>query len=920
MDNKKSATASRSRGLLATKLQVPKSPSGLVPRPRLISALEQHRDARVTLLAAPAGYGKTTLVAQWLDEDASPPTAWLTIDQLDNDLERFSRYVVAALDRVEQNCLAKTQELVSARNLPGPEGLAESIACEIERLGSPVVLVLEEYGLIHEPEVHELVSALVNLGPTNLRLVLTTRVDPPLPLGLWRSRQWLSELRAADLRFLLDETDAFFDGNDAFDLNDDEIAVIHRKTEGWVTGLRLAQLSLSRSSDVKWHVADFSASDRLITDYLMEQVLDGLPADVERFLAVTSVLERFSPDLCDELLAELDIASSARSRDILDRLYNHNVFLVALDPNGGWYRYHGLFRELLLERFDSLAPSISEADILSRAGHWFSDEGQAEDAFKCFLAAGDLDAAEDIFGQRLNEVITEDLSRRELARWIELFPSGSRRNRVPLLLGAAYLASLRSDFAGTEEILEEIEAISGETASERQRRWRAEIRDDMDFLHAFASYWRGDVEQTYRYSSSILDRGFDTRSFVMMSTLNYFGGSLALTGRWADYERFIASGSRGARVSNGLERLPYLVVKAAVHLYRGELQQAEAAASSLTSRSDFAVPKYWEAVGYLLLGIVSYERNHLGKAEGYFINVQSRRYDSPGLAYAGAATGLVRIELARGDIEGAERHVNAARVFADETKSSMLQLASEAAARYLDIAVGRSLDASAAPPPVADFMHVAVSAPSHSWAWAALNCPAEGMSQAALDYIDAALRLAEEHGVTRIAIQLMVLRALALDARQDRDGATSVLAAALQRAAPLGLARSFLDCGEGACTLLQDVAQRHPDNNYAAMLIDAYATEEKSESGRAAPLTAGTAGTRGAVNSGGAAGIEQLTNREIDVLELLTKRFSNKEIARQLGVSASTIKTHTLNIYLKLGVKGRRQAAAEATKRNLLPH
>ena len=177
--------------------------------------------------------------------------------------------------------------------------------------------------------------------------------------------------------------------------------------------------------------------------------------------------------------------------------------------------------------------------------------------------------------------------------------------------------------------------------------------------------------------------------------------------------------------------------KAALPRPADELLQAEAAASNLTSRNDFAVPKYWEAVGYLLLGIVSYERNHLGKAEGYFINVQSRRYDSLGLTYAGAAAGLVRIELARGDIEGAERHINAARVFADETKSSMLELASEAAARYLDIAVGRSLDASAAPPPVADFMHVAVSAPSHSWAWAALHCPAEGMSQAALDYIGA---------------------------------------------------------------------------------------------------------------------------------------------------------------------------------------
>ena len=738
-------TAVSAQRLIGSKLERPIPPARLVVRPQLIDMLDQGHNARVTLLSAPAGYGKTTLIAQWLERDLSPPAAWLSLDPLDNDLERFARYVIAALRRVEQDCLSETEKILSARNLPPPQHLADSMLFEIEQLEQPVVLVLDDYGLIRAPAVHELVSSLAPKLPSTLQLVVMSRIDPPLPLSLWRSRQWLHELRAADLRFSREETKVFFDVASEFALSDAGIDTIHRKTEGWITGLRLAMLSLAGAEDPEGRVKAFSANDRLVTDYLMEEVVARQPSEIREFLAVTCVLERFSPQLCDELLAEFGRESCGQGREILDRLLKQNIFLVPLGPLHGWYRYHHLFRQLLLERFGQLASSASQADILGRAGDWFCHEGWTEDGLKCYLAAGDLDAAADVIAKHLDDVIANDLSRRTLFRWLEMFPPGAERTRLPLLVASSYLKTFRTDYEGVNQLLEQVGATDSDSEGKRQGTWWREFQKDLEFLRAFTSYWKGDMERAYEHSSRVLDQCSDPRGFLAMSTLIYYGGSLALTQRWSEYHRLVERGTTGPGISYSPQQLPFLLVKACVHLYRGELAECRAVASCLTTSAEFPIPKYFEAVGYFLLGVEAYERNQLDEAERHFLSVESRRFDSPGFPYHGAASGLAQIELARGNIDLAERHAAAARSFAIDSGSSMLLRGSQSVERFIAVAAGKPLDAGSSPPPDPDFMQLSIIAPSFGWAWGQIQNVSLETRQVAFDFLDAALNLADAH-------------------------------------------------------------------------------------------------------------------------------------------------------------------------------
>lgn len=902
MPKRETKTTDGAQPLIGTKLEYPKPLARLVPLPRLIEMLDRSLDGRVTLISAPAGYGKTTLVGRWLGSDSSPPAAWLSLDRLDNDLERFARYVIAALRRVEEGCFPETGKILSAPNVPPPQYLAELMVLETEKLGQRVVLVLDDYGLIRAPAVHELMSSLVPKLPSTLHLVVVSRIDPPLPLSLWRSRHWLHELRAADLRLTREETGAFFAAANELELSDEGIDTIHRKTEGWITGLRLALLSLTGATDPEERVRAFSASDRLVTDYLMEEVLARQPSEIREFLALTCALERFSAQLCDELLAEFGGGSTARSRELLDRLYKANLFLVPLGPIHGWYRYHRLFRQLLLERFDELTLATPQEDILKRAGDWFSREGWTEDGLKCYLAAGELDAAEDVIGTQMDDLIANDLSRRTLARWLGMFPPGAERNRVPLLVATSFIKTLRSEYEGVESLLEEVDATCSGATGNRQRRWREVLQKDLEFLRAITSFWKGDVKRAYEHTSRILKQNLDPRSFLSAFTIIYHGASLALTGRWAEYRHFVERGTTGPGVSDSPHKLPFLLPKAGVHLYRGELAQCREVASSMTTSTDFAIPKYYEALGYLLLGIVAYERDDLAEAERHFQAVESRRFEAPAFADHGAASGLAQIELARGNIGRAERYAVLARAFALETQSPMLLRGSESLERYLAVAAGKPVDAAASPPPNTDFMHLSINPPSHFWAWVQIQSPSLETRQVALDFVDAALQLAEAHGVTRRVIQLSTLRALALDALNRRDEAIPVLEATLRRGASLGFFRSFVDCGERIRPLLHAVAKQNPDDGHVAMLVDAIGTSYQQSQPQA----------------GSATSIDRLTNRELDVLELLQRRLTNKEIASQLGISATTVKMHTLNIYDKLGVHDRRQAVAVAIERGFL--
>ena len=912
--------------LIGTKLEPPESLAQLVARPHLIELMDRSSAGRVTLISAPAGYGKTTLASQWLGADRSVPAAWLSVDRLDNDLERFVRYVAAALTRVEEGLLLQTQEMLSALRLPPPAMLAESLVHDCEGLSRRTVLVLDDYGFIRSEAVHELVIGLVSNLPSTLHLMIVSRIDPPLPLSLWRSRHWLHDLRAEDLRCTRDETKAFVDISTEFALTAEGIDTIHRKTEGWITGLRLALLSLTGATDLEERVRAFSASDRLVTDYLMEEVLARQPPEIREFLAVTSVLERFCAELCDELLTGLGSESAGQSGELLDRLYRKNLFLAPIGPARGWYRYHHLFRQLLIERFGRLTPALEKKEILQRAGTWYCANGWTEECLGSFVAAGDLDAAEDAIGSRLHEILAADLSRRTLVRWLDLFPPGEERERIPLLVAWSYIKTLRSDFEGVERLLHMIDAVRENAPNNRQRRWLDEFRFDLEFLRAITSFWKGEVDRAREHCSWILDEKSGASEFCRMMTILYYGGSLALTGRRAEYLRFVEHSATGMGAADGPQLLPFIVVEAGVHLYRGELAECRSAASCLTTSSDFAIPKYFETVGYFLLGAVAYERDQLDEAERHFLAAESRRFEAPAFIDLSAVSGLARIELARGNLADAEQHAKTARSIAVEAGSSFLQRGSEAVERLLTVAAGTQPKETTPPPDGTDFADWSIIQPSQSWAWAQLHSPSSEAREAALGVVDAALDRAEAHGITRRAIQLSALRALALDALGRREAALTVLEDAVQRGAAHGFVRSFVDLGDGLRTLLLAVAERHPGDVHVAELLESFGPQTVAASRTTGARPEAPSSTRGAGNArppdtttrANGAALDNLTNRELDVLELLQQRLTNKEIAARLGISAGTVKMHTRGIYRKLDVHGRRQAVAAAMDMGIL--
>ena len=891
--------------LIRAKLARPGLPAGQIKRSRLLERLDFGSE-RLTLVSAPAGYGKSTLIAQWIEAEAERPAAWLSLDRLDNDLERFTQYVVGALLQIVPSGLQKTKELSMAANLPQPQYLAESIVRELEELERQVVLVIDDYGFVQSPAVHELVVALVSNLPPTLHLIIVTRIDPPLPLSLWRTRGWIRELRASDLRFSQQETEAFLKAVDGPGLSDKGIEVIHLKTEGWIAGLRLATLSMAGLANPDQQAGAFAASDRLVSDYLMEEVLARQSAETREFLAITAVLHRFNAELCDDLLAGCELQKIGSSQELLDQVFRENLFLVMLGPVGRWYRYHHLFRELILERFDELSSAASRNEILERAGKWFVHKGWIDDGLQCFLEAGKLDAAADVLGRQLQAALVGDLSRRTLARWLDMFPPGAERGRLPLLMGLAYLRTFRADYDQVERLLEEIDTVLIDVSSNQGLDRYRSFQPDVDFLRTICSFWSGDFETAIEHGARVLGRNANQQSFATTMATTYYCGSLALSGKHTECKEFIEHGTTGPGFQNTSRQLPFLAAGAVIHVYRGEMASCQSVASRLITGTSFRIPKYFEALGYYLLGVAAYELNLLDEAEKHFLAVESRRFEAPTFTDHSAKVGLALIEVARGNLGFATRHADAACSLALESGSSMLFRVSEALGWIIALAANQLPGVPSKLPFNSDFMYVSIIQPCQIWAWAQAQSPSNEARQAALDVIDASLHSAEKHGVMRRAIQLSALRAFALDALGRRDESVEALEASLHRGADLGLVRSFLDLGKGIQPVLEVVAERMPGDKHVALLLDAF-----TNSGKIA-CVGSTAGPAEDVPLG------DLTNREMDVLELLQRRLTNKEIAAKLQISAATVKSHTLGIYSKLAVRGRRQAVRKAIELRIL--
>ena len=902
--------------LLKTKLYIPPIRPKLVSRPRLVGRLNAGLDHKLTLVSAPAGFGKTTLVNAWL-RSTDRPFTWVSLDEGDNDLIRFLNYLIAAFRQIDDEIGRMVQRLLEAPQLPPVESLLTELINDIVTQSFPFVLVLDDYHTITELGVHEVVNFLLERQPPQMHLVIISRQDPPFPLSRLRGRGQVTEVRQSDLRFTLEEVRTFLSQSTGLNLETSEVVALDAHTEGWVTGLQMAALALrSRIADdgtdsALRFINSFSGRHHFILDYLTDEVLKHQPKPLYNFLLRTSILERMCGSLCDALTdqAAEDRSTWTSSQQILEHLQHANLFVVPLDDERGWYRYHRLFSELLRARLQETEPQ-QVAELHLRAATWYDQNALPAEAIHHALAVPDFDLTADIVERAILKATTwPSVNVATFQKWFKVLPDDVVRARPRLRLFASrvfYLAGQREE---TERILQELEEllINNSTIPDAESILGSVVIDRASYAAV-----RGDVRQAIEFSHQALTRLSENNTMAQMRVSSVLGLAHFRAGDMPEADRAFSQAIAAARTANlGFVAVPLVCNLAEVQIVQGQLRQAfqtcqQAMEMSIVDGAHTAVAGF----AGLELSKILYEQNDLSAAERHALEsldllIQSRTTDSFGIGHAL----LARIKQALGDDDGALAAIEQAIQLAQDfgiARVSTLVAAHEA---RIWLAQGK-LDMAARW--AHDYKQIGETEYLREFEDLTLArvLLAQDKPSEALALLDALLSSAETAERTGTVIEISVLRALALRVLSDPSAslgqapsqALETLKRALQLAEPEGYTRVFIDEGEPMVHLLRQATKRGIAPIYVGQLLAALGTKAKDQS---------------AIDMSSLA--EPLSKREIEVLELLAEGFSNFEIAQRLFISLPTVKSHTRNIYGKLDVHNRKEAVVRARTLGILP-
>jgi len=905
--------------LLATKLYLPHPQAGFVPRPRLLDTLDEALTRGLILVCAPAGFGKTALLADWIRRGGRP-VAWLSLDAGDSDPARFWRHVVAALDRARPGIAERVTALLGPPAPPSLEGLVTALINELaaQPADGEVVLVLDDYHLIDSALVHASLMFLLEHLPPGVHLVLAGRTDPPLALARLRARGQLAELRSADLRFTADEAAALLI-EAVGDLPKAAVAALGARTEGWAAGLQLAALSLRGRADVAGFVATFSGSHRHVLDYLTEEVLERQPEQVRGFLLETSVLERLSGELCDAVTGRTD------GQAMLEAVEAAGLFLVPLDEVRGWWRYHQLFADLLRARMQQERPGRA-AGLHRNAADWHEEHGLPDDAVRHAVAAGEMSQAARLIEQHFDALFYLRGEGATVQRWLVALPPDLIRSRPRLLLAQAAMADSSGRVEAVDGLLAAAERASADVDDEpyepsagKAASLLVNVPATIAIFRAYLAELRGDAEATAAFASRALAEIGEGQSMLGFITQGHLAVADWLRGRLEEAERALSS-------SIGLWRAAghrNLIGWGSHHL--GQIQRAlgrlDAAHATyqqtLEITAEASRPTLPAAgIGYAGLAEVAYQRNELDAAfrhvtEG--IELCRQFSFTPPLATALAT--LAWIRQARGDAGGAmEAMGEAERAAPNLGVAGLLNPVPAQRARLL-LAQG---DVAAAERWTGERGLGADDEPGYPHEVAYLVLARVLLAQ---DLPDQALPLLErmhaaaaaQHRIGSV-IELRALHALALAASGHDAAAVDALAEALTLGGPEGHVRVFADEGAPMRALLgQLVAAQRTEHaparavplGYLARLLRAF-DEKPTESGsaRAAAAPPGL--------------VEPLTAREAQVLGLLAAGRSNPRIAEELVITLDTVKKHVSHILDKLGADNRTAAVTRGRQLGLI--
>ncbi len=901
--------------LLETKLHVPRWRRSLVARPRLNERLSRGAESALTLVSAPAGFGKTTLLAEWLTVAAAGgrSVAWLSLDQRDNDPMLFWTYLVAALNTGAPGVGAGALSLLQPPQPPNEAGLI-ALLNDLDAITNDVVLVLDDYHVIDARDVQDGMAFLLEHLPPQIHLVIASRTDPPLPLARLRGRGELVEVRAADLRFTPGEAAAYLNGVMGLALTAADVAALEGRTEGWIAALQLAALSMQGREDTAAFIDGFAGDDRYIVDFLAEEVLQRQPEHVQHFLLQTSILDRLCGPLCDAVTGQ----DGGKAK--LTALERGNLFLVPLDDRRRWYRYHQLFADVLHARLLDEQPD-EVPELHRRASSWHEQNGEQSEAIRHALAAGDFERAADLVELAIPAMRK---SRQEAAvlGWLKLLPDEVIRVRPVLSVGFAGALLAGSEYEGVEARLRDAERwLGGATGmGEGSQDPAAEmiVVDDAEFrrlpaeielYRAAQALVRGDGPGTVRHSRRALELSPADEHLGRASAAALMG--LAF---WASGD--LEAGHSGyAECMAGLRRAGHIADTFGCAIALADIRRTQGRLGEAMRTYEQALQRAYQPGGPVLRGTadmyvgmseIHRERDDLPAATQQLLHSQElgEHTGLPQNRYRWRVA-MARIREAEGDLGGALDLLNEAErlyvgdFFPNVRPVPALRARVRIALGELSEALGwareRGLSVDDDLSYLREFEHITLARVLLA-RYAAER--AERPVHDATRLLERLLRAAEEGQRRGSIIEILVLQALARQARGDVPAALASLQRALTLAEPEGYVRIFVDEAPPMASLLRAAAKLRIAPRYVRRLLAAVNQTEDS-----APVTQGL--------------IEPLSERELDVLRLLGTDLGGPEIARELVVSLNTVRTHTKNIYAKLGVNNRRAAVRRARELDL---
>jgi len=907
--------------LLLTKVSLPILRNILVPREKVLRQLREGiRDGHLlTLVSAPAGYGKTTAIRMWVEE-ADYPVAWVSLEKSDNELKQFIAYILTALQQAEADLGQETLDVVENVQEIKLQQILGLLVNDLYELSQPIILVLEDYHLIENKEIDQFVELILNQAVAKLHLVITTREDPSLPLTRLRVRNQLTEIRAADLSFSLEEAGEFFSNVMGVSLPGREMEILESRTEGWAAGLQLAALSLKESADRAKFVEAFRGTHRHVLDYLIEEVLNSQPEEIREFLRWTSMLDQLSPSLCEA------VTGQKNSRKYLQYLENNNLFLVSIDEERTWYRYHALFAELLKNQLAHTEPERVD-ELHERAADWYEKNGFIQKAVEHAFQVSNLKKALVLIERHAISMLYQGEVHLVIG-WFDRLPESAMQTSPMMFVSKAWAFALMHNLSRQKEI--DQLGQSAERALDLSNADQALRNLVTGYIASVQAYLMqglvasgedpGKLIATSQRAQELLPK--DEKGIRSVNALGIGYGYMRLgdfsSARKA-YQQVVDDGIAGG---NWYAAVYGQMASIMLKINQGELKEAMQLCNENIERFNrFLAGQRFPPIGelYNIQGGILLEENRLAEAEQALAQGLSLIHLSRELqARLRCYSALARLRFIQGDREGMLEYINILEKGGQQTafyaqslhhrlsvrEPFVNQTSLDAARSWAAQSMGRfdDLPDVASMDPLSEiYFHTRLNAVHILTRLAARN-PKDFSLWELHNPLARHEKLAEAHELVGWLIEIWIARALMNQAEGKTEDAYSMIEKALGAAAPRGYFRIFLDEGELMHALLGSVAPRIKDSE-----VSAYAKR----------LLEALPGPFGKVKTE-AANEEILSEREVEVLRLLAAGESYKEIGQKLFLSLNTVQFHVKSIYRKLLVNKRIQAVEKARKMNLV--